>query len=113
MSATVKLTRQYVVGSAIFDTLTFRAPKLADYRAIGKVAEVQRGVVVTYDNAIWQYVDRLVEGVPSGALAELEIVDALAVEAEIVGFFTAANRQLRERESSSSGSAGDQSTSTD
>lgn len=112
MSKVVALSRQYVVGSAIFDSVTFREPKLSDYRALGKAFEIQRGVFVTYPDAVWGYADRLVEGVPPGALGELELTDAISVEEAVVGFFTDATKQLRKRENSSSGSDGDQAMST-
>ena len=103
---TVPLSRQYVIGSAVFDALTFRAPKLADYREIGKVAEMQRGVVVVYNDAVWQYADRLLQAVSTGALSELDLTDALAVEGAIIDFFTEATKLLNKRETSSSDSVG-------
>jgi hypothetical protein len=108
----VPLGRTYTVGSAIFESLSFREPKLADYRQIGKAIEVQRGVVVTYPDAIWSYADRLLQVTPPGALNELDLVDALAVEDAIIDFFSEASKQLHERGNSSSASAGDPPTST-
>src|SRR4051812_31798853 len=103
---TLTLSRCYVAGSANFASLNFRAPKLLDYRQIGVAIEAQRGVVVRYSEAIWAYADRLVQDINPGALGELYIVDALAVEELIIDFFTAASQQLREPESLSSESAG-------
>jgi hypothetical protein len=107
---TVKLSRQYVVGSAIFDELTFREPKLAQYRKHGVVAEVQRGVLVRYPEAIWGYAEDLIDKVPTGVLGELDLVDALEVEEAITGFFSEAHRRRNARASSFSASVGDQTT---
>lgn len=112
MSKTVTLSHRYEIGSSLFEKLSFREPKLSDYRRHGKVVESQRGVVVTYPDAIWAYADTLLKDVPHGALSELELEDALAIEETIIGFFISANDALRKRESLSSGSVGDQSTST-
>ena len=108
----VKLSKRYTPGSASFDALAFREPTLADYRQVGKVIELQRGVVVTYPEAIWAYADRLLESsvVPPGAMGELDLEDAMAVEEAIVGFFTEARSRLNARTNSSSGSDGDQAT---
>lgn len=102
----VPLSRTYTVGSSVFSALNFREPKLADYRQIGRAIEVQRGVVVTYPDAIWSYVDRLLQDTPPGALNELDLADTLAVEEAIIDFFTEANKLLRSRENSSSASDG-------
>jgi hypothetical protein len=109
----VPLSRRYTVGSAAFDNLNFREPKLVDYRQIGKAIEVQRGIVVTYPEAIWSYADRLLHETPPGALNDLDLVDAIAVEEAIIDFFTEASKLLRKRENSSSDSDGGQTTLTE
>ena len=109
----VALSRTYTVGSSQFSELRFRDPKLLDYRQIGKPVEGQHGYVVRYPAAIWSYAERLLQETPPGALGELDLVDALAVEEQIIGFFTEAHRLLHKQQSSSSGSDGVPSTSTD
>lgn len=108
---TVPLSRQYVVGSAVFDELLFRTPKTADYIALGKVADFQQGVFVTFDDVIWKYANRLIEGQSSGVIGELDLPDGLAVERAMIGFFTEATRQFNARVSSSSASDGGRQTS--
>ncbi len=108
----VPLSRTYTSGSSVFSKLEFREPKLVDYRQVGKAIEVQRGVVVTYPDAIWSYVDRLLKDTPPGALNDLDLVDALAVEDAVIDFFTEASKLLHDRGNSSSGSAGAPPTST-
>ncbi|MBS9720174.1 phage tail assembly protein [Tianweitania sp. BSSL-BM11] len=112
MSKIVPLSRCYTVGSAVFDTLTIREPKLSDYRQIGRVAELQRGVIVIFPEAIWAYSERLLQDLPPGALSELDLDDAMAVEDAILDFFSEARARLNKRASSSSDSAGDQAMST-
>lgn len=111
MSKTVTLSRRYEIGSSIFDKLRFREPKMSDYRQIGRAYEVQKGTVIVYSENVWAYVDRLVVDVPHGALSELDLTDALAVEGAVLDFFAEANEALRKRESSSSGSDGVPQTS--
>lgn len=111
---TVTLSRTYTIGSASFDRVSFRAPLLKDYRQIGRVFERQGDVVVLYDTALWGYAERLHDsaGMPPGALGELDLVDALAIETTILGFFLEASAQLHKPASSPSASAGDPATST-
>lgn len=105
---TVKLSQSYTVGSTTFDAAEFREPKLADYRALGPIAERQGSVVVSYRDATWGYVDRLVISPAAGALSELSLRDALVIEGAVNDFFIEANKASREPENSSSGSDGGQ-----
>ena len=108
----VKLSRQYAIGSAVFDAISFREPKLTDYRRLGRPIDIQRGVVIRNDEATFGYVDTLVQDIPPGAINELDLIDAMIIEAEVIAFFTDAAAQLSERANSSSVSAGAPSTST-
>jgi hypothetical protein len=104
---TVKLSKRYVIGTSIFDQVVLREPTLADYRAIGPVAERQGAVIVAYRDATFAYVDRLTTEPPIGALLELTLEDTFAVEEAVNGFFSEARQSLIKRENSSSGSDGD------
>jgi hypothetical protein len=100
---TVRLSKQYVVGSSIFDTVQLREPTLADYRAVGPVAERQGAVIIAYRDATFSYVDRLTTEPAPGALSSLSLEDAFAVEEAVNSFFSEARQSLNKRESSSSG----------
>ena len=108
----VKLSKSYTMGSTTFDEVVLRPPNLADYRAVGPIAERQGTVVVTFSEAVWGYVDRLVKSPAAGALSTVDLVDAMAIEESITGFFISATTQLRKLESSSSASDGGPATST-
>lgn len=100
------LSRTYSAGSEIFGAVEFRAPTLPDYREIGPVVEVQRNVVLRDRQAIWAYVDRLVTKPAVGALAVLDVADAMALEDHVVAFFIEARASRAKRMNSSSGSDG-------
>jgi len=109
---TIKLSRSYDHGSMPFDTVVLREPKLKDRRAGGPVLDIQRGVVLRDDEAIWRYVSMLlVEPTSPGAIDLLDLADAEILSETIVGFFTKARVSSIERMSSSSGSAGTQDAS--
>ncbi|MEF2553256.1 phage tail assembly protein [Aurantimonas sp. A2-1-M11] len=104
---TIKLSRRYDHGSAPFDTVVLREPKLKDRRVGGPVLDVQRGVVLRDDEAIWRYVSMLmVEPQSPGAIDLLDLADAEMLSETIVGFFTRARLSYIERTNSSSGSDG-------
>lgn len=103
----IKLARRYDHGSTPFDTVVLREPKLKDRRAGGPVLDIQRGVVLKDDEAIWRYVAMLlVEPASPGAIDLLDLADAEALSETIVGFFTKARLSYIERTSLSSGSDG-------
>lgn len=96
---TVRLSRRYESHGRDFDSLTFRAPKMADFEEIGEISEYQPApgggvMLIQHDDRIWAYRDRLLkrgEALPSSAdLAELDLADAIAVKDAITGFFTQA-----------------------
>lgn len=106
-NVTIKLSRRYDHGTTPFDTVVLREPKLKDRRAGGPVLDIQRGVVLRDDEAIWRYVSMLlVEPVSPGAIDLLDLADAEMLSETIVGFFTRARLSSIERTNSSSGSAG-------
>ncbi len=103
----IPLSRRYDHGSAPFDVVVLREPKLKDRRAGGPVLDIQRGVVLRDDEAIWRYVSMLlVEPVSPGAIDLLDLADAEILSETIVGFFTRARVSSIERMSSSSASDG-------
>lgn len=96
---TVRLSRRYEAHGRAFDSLTFREPKMADFEAIGEIAEYQPApnggmMIIHHDDRVWQYRDRLLkrgEGMPGAEdLGELTLVDAIAVKEAVSGFFTMA-----------------------
>lgn len=96
---TVRLSRRYEAHGRTFDSLSFREPKMVDFEAIGEIAERQPfaagGEMVLYhDDRVWKYRDRLLkrgDDLPSVAdLADLDLVDAMAVKDLVTGFFTPA-----------------------
>lgn len=106
-NVTIKLSRRYDHGTTPFDTVVLREPKLKDRRIGGPVLDIQRGVVIRDDEAIWRYVDMLlVEPQAPGAIGLLDLGDAEALAETVVGFFTRARLSYIERMSSSSGSDG-------
>lgn len=96
---TVRLSRGYEAHGRTFDSLTFRAPKMVDFEDIGEIAERQPSpmggeMILYHDDRVWKYRDRLLkrgEGLPSPTdLADLDLVDAVAVKDAIAGFFSQA-----------------------
>lgn len=96
---TVRLSRRYEAHGRDFDSLTFRAPKMVDFEEIGEIAERQPSpmggeMILYHDDRVWKYRDRLLKGgdsAPSSAdLADLDLVDAIAVKDAITGFFSRA-----------------------
>jgi len=96
---TVRLSRRYEAHGRTFDSLTFREPKMADFEAIGEIAERQPfaaggDMVLYHDDRVWRYRDRLLkrgDDLPSAAdLGDLDLVDAMAVKDLVTGFFTPA-----------------------
>ncbi len=104
---TVKLSRRYDHGSTPFDTVVLREPKLKDRRVGGPVLDIQRGVVLRDDEAIWRYVNMLlVEPASPGAIDLLDLPDAELLSETVVSFFTKARLFYIERTNSSSASDG-------
>ena len=109
---TIPLSRQYVIGSTVLSQIGFREPLVKDLRRIGNPVDAQQGMVFVDKDLIWAYADTLLDqSVPPGMINELDLVDGIAIQRGILGFFTAAVEQLAKVESSSSASAGDQQTS--
>lgn len=106
------LSKPYTSGSETFSTITFREPAYQDYRQIGPVYDVQRGIVLRDREAIFSYVDRLVTSPAVGALAVLNVEDTMALEDHVLDFFVQARKSRAARESSFSGSAGTPAMST-
>ncbi|MCC4298545.1 phage tail assembly protein [Aurantimonas coralicida] len=103
----IPLSRRYDHGTTPFDTVVLREPKLKDRRAGGPILDIQRGVVLRDDEAIWRYVSMLlVEPVSPGAIDLLDLADAEILSETIVGFFTKARLSSIERTNSSSASDG-------
>ncbi|BDA84968.1 hypothetical protein Sa4125_25100 [Aureimonas sp. SA4125] len=100
----IKLSRSYDHGTEPFDAVVLREPKLKDRRDVGPLYEVQRGLVIWDDTALWAYVTRL-QSKPTapGALDLLDLADADAIEIAVKGFFTAASPLFTRPTSSSSG----------
>ena len=109
---TVPLSKTYTIGTTVFSQLVFRDPKLADYRALGRPREWQFTVEIRDKDVIFAYADRLLQQVPPGALGELDIVDALAIEDLILGFFPKPGEAPPKPGSSSSVSDGAPATLT-
>lgn len=106
-SVTIKLSRRYDHGTTPFDTVVLREPKLKDRRAGGPVLDIQRGVVLRDDEAIWRYVSMLLtEPESPGAIDLLDLADAEMLSETVVGFFTKARLSYIERTNSPSGSGG-------
>lgn len=104
---TIPLSRKYDHGSKPFSEVVIREPKLNDRMAIGPLIDVQRGIVITDDERLWKYAERLlVEPSNFGALGPLDLVDAEALEGAVTDFFMAARASYVSRMSSSSGSDG-------
>lgn len=106
------LSKPYTSGSETFDKIEFREPAYQDYRQIGPVYDVQRGIVLRDREVIFSYVDRLVTSPAVGALAVLSVEDTMALEDHVLDFFVSARKSRAARASSSSGSAGTPDTST-
>jgi len=95
----VPLSQRYEAHGRTFDRLTFREPKMADYEAIGEVAEYQPApgggmMIINHDDRVWQYRDRLLkrgEDLPdAGDIGQLTLADSIAVKEAITDFFTQA-----------------------
>ncbi|WP_299864391.1 hypothetical protein [uncultured Hoeflea sp.] len=106
---TIRLSRRYEAHGRTFDSLTFREPKMADFETIGEIAERQPSptggeMILYHDDRIWLYCSRLLkrgDELPSASdLAELALVDAIAVKEAISGFFTQARAKSSEASSS-------------
>lgn len=108
----ISLSRAYTAGSETFSAVELRDPTYADYRRIGPVYDFQRGLVLRDREAIFAYVDALVTRPAAGALAVLDLADAMALEDHILDFFIAARKSIASPTNSSSGSAGTPATST-
>ena len=103
----IPLSRRYDHGTTPFDTVVLRKPKLKDRRAGGPVLDIQRGVVLRDDEAIWRYVSMLlVEPASPGAIDLLDLADAEILSETIIGFFTKARLFFIERTNSSFASDG-------
>lgn len=100
------LSKTYTAGREEFSAVEFRAPLLPDYREVGPVLDIQNRVLLRDREAIFAYVDRLVTKPAAGALAVLDLGDAMALEDHIVDFFIEARVSRAKPTSSSSGSAG-------
>lgn len=98
----VPLSREYTAHGTTFKEVALRAPKHADYRQLGKVIERQRDVVITYPETIWLYADRLIVRPEASMIADLDLIDSIAIEEAIIGFFTDAMKLLSEQTTSSS-----------
>ncbi|GGF56718.1 hypothetical protein GCM10007301_15510 [Azorhizobium oxalatiphilum] len=105
------LSRTYTSGSSTFDRVELRDPTYVDYRRIGPVFDVQKGVVLRDREAVFAYVDALTTSPPIGALAVLNLGDTVALEEHILGFFINARRSRASPMNSSSGSDGIPDTS--
>lgn len=106
------LSKMYTAGSETFSAVTFRDPFYLDYRQIGPVYDVQRGIVLRDRDALFAYVDRLVTSPSVGALAALDLADSMALEDHVLHFFIAARKSLASSTNSSSGSVGTPPIST-
>lgn len=96
---TVRLSQGYEAHGRTFTTLTLRPPKMADFEAVGEIYEYQpapggTAMIVYHDDRVWAYRDRLLVKGPdlpsAGDLADLTLVDAIAIKEAITGFFTRA-----------------------
>ncbi|MBB3771526.1 hypothetical protein FHS55_002125 [Angulomicrobium tetraedrale] len=106
------LSKTYTAGSESFAVIKLRDPGYADYRQIGPVYEVQRGIVIRDREAVFTYVDRLITSPAAGALAVLDLTDTLALEDHILAFFINARTSAPASTNSSSGSDGTPPIST-
>jgi hypothetical protein len=114
----IKLSRRYESHGRIFDTVSLRDPKYRDLLAVGDPIELQPlpsgagEMVVKYLDRIEDYVGRLLQDPLSVAdLVDLDLVDAMAIEEAILGFFAEARKSRAKPTGSSSGS-GNPSTSS-
>lgn len=107
-----RLSRAYTSGSETFEKVEFRDPLYQDYRQIGPVYDVQKGLVLRDREAIFAYVDRLITAPAPGALAVLDAGDTMALEDHILGFFFKARTSRGSSTNSSSGSTTTPGTST-
>ena len=106
------LSKEYEVGSEGFSQIEFRAPGYQDYRRIGPVYEVQRGIILRDRDAIFAYAETLVTKPAAGALSALDIADTLRLEEHVLDFFIDFRTLLAKPTSSSSGSNGPPTMST-
>ena len=98
----VKLSRTYEAHGTAFSSVSLRAPTLVDLFAIGEPIEVHPGpdgsgsYVLQHRDRLRAYLDQLAVPDKPGlhAIQGLDLVDAMAIEEAILGFFTAARRQL-------------------
>lgn len=93
----IKLSRVYTPHDTKVDVIALRAPKWADFIAIGDPVEQQPlpggdgAMIVKHLDRIDAYAKRLVQPpVDGGFIDGLDLTDALAVEEAIHGFFVAA-----------------------
>ncbi|WGD31202.1 phage tail assembly protein [Ancylobacter sp. WKF20] len=112
MMEKLTLSKSYTVGEQTFSAIELRDPRFADYRQIGPVYDLQRGILLRDREAIFAYVDRLVTSPAPGALAALDLADTMALEDHILGFFSKARRSIARSPNSSSDSTGAPPTST-
>lgn len=96
---TVRLSRCYEAHGRTFDAITLRAPVMADFEAIGEIAETQPApgggsMIISHDDRIWKYRDRLMKtgaDLPSSTdIDQLDLVDAMAVKEAVTDFFAQA-----------------------
>ena len=106
------LSKTYSAGSETFAEVVLREPTFEDYRQLGPAYDVQKGLMLPDRDAIFAYVDRLVQKPAAGALAVLTVEDAMGLEGHILDFFVNARVSLNRRMNSSSASAGTLATST-
>jgi len=102
----LSLSKTYTAGPEVFSAIEFREPLMPDYRAIGPVLDIQSRVILRDREAIFAYVDRLAIKPPAGALAVLDLGDAMALEDHIVDFFIEARVSRASPTNSSSASDG-------
>lgn len=117
MAKTVPLSRTYPDAGTPVSTLVFREPKWPDYMAIGDIEEWQPvpggggSYLIRHGDRIAAYADRLCQ-TPEATVVipQLDLVDTLAVEAAITGFFEEAHRRLASPTGSSGASDGGTAT---
>jgi hypothetical protein len=104
MNKTIPLSRRYEAHGTAFNTVELRAPKLRDLFSIGEPVEFQPtsgGIVIEHLDRIEAYRDRLLVTPTAADIADLDLVDAMALKDAITGFFTDARKARRQPTSSS------------
>lgn len=91
---TITLSRKYTVHGKTFDTVELREPTYNDVFVQGlgmpfewQVSPAGTPMRVSYPLVVDAYINRLAKNPTAECLAELVAVDALKLEAALVGFF--------------------------